>query len=481
MTRPSSPPSGIVFQYELNYNMASEYESCGAPKYQGMDPAPIKGPREDAVDKVDWSCECAEEMRSVRLQVVYMYSRVAKTLLDAFGPKRFQAVVEADLGCYTDNNWNSVFFDALDLMAAALCCQLSKPLEVDFTDAWCMLPMDDPFSHIREAFRLIIRFERMAQVEAFNQALTLLAPRVEATRGAAVLAWFRAQVAERKLSTRSAEAWLNNASANWTRETLGAGAGDRAGDAQRFMRRALGELVCRLPEHVPELPETLLLDRGRLQASFAEFEAIAAMLATAEAARDWVSVTHRTYNAVRFLHALDDLPAVGVTPAAYQGSVLDLMRCSLDIPGAAGGRRKMDSAGGVRISAEVEKRAEPLAEGPSSPYALVALDAEWYEHYRKVFRHLLMDALVRALHNHGCIDDWIQNRQITVIPGFMPRIAEWCKGVNHLVNSHLRVFMPLYEDLMVANLAVDTRKKPLSTLQWLRARFAGFCQWMRVV
>ncbi len=34
-----------------------------------MDPAPIKGPREDVVDKVDWSCESAEEMRSVRLHV----------------------------------------------------------------------------------------------------------------------------------------------------------------------------------------------------------------------------------------------------------------------------------------------------------------------------------------------------------------------------------------------------------------------------
>lgn len=399
----------------------------------------IKGPKANVVDLIDWASETAEERRSVRLQVLYLFGRMQTIITDVFGPKGMEHFVGVDLRFSGDDKeWNAHCMDALDRMSAAIGFHMKEPRLTQFLKERSLLPDADvaavvDCTRIRESLRLAVQFVQLVQVDRCNAALDVLGPAVQSTRGMGVLTWFRAQ----KIATRHTADWVQQEA----RELIdsakkGRKAGESAGDASMLMRFAFGTLVCRLPDFASIFPETLLLDRVELQRCHAEFGTMASMLVLADAARHWASYTHGTERAHGFIRMLDSIDVSGVTLKEYEARICDLKDQSMEWDGAK------------------------------------FIDDDLNDTVRRVrgtraYRYTLKDVLIASLQNHGVLDKEV-NKRMPVSPIFLPRIQEWCLSVHLMVNANLAVFMPIYEDLMVHEPEWVERAPPPPPTLWGR-------------
>lgn len=422
-------PKSVVILYELNYNPAFECRD-----EEGGDTM-VCGPTEKVVDLVDWSSATLEETMSVQMQVRFMFLRIVDTLRDVFGEKGFAALSRVELLCSPNvADWIDACQDALSRLAAVLCCMMGEKMESNFMKNWCVIPENvaltewDRFGRVRECFRVIIRYERLLQLVRLNNMVKRLAPGAQGAHNDIVLKWFRTQTQSGVICTTHAIAWLRSVSDECKADARQPKKGEALGDTMRMLQCGLSDVVCRLPFFAGAMPETLMFDRARLQSDYVELQTIVAMLSMAEFAREWAVYALGTRKAVGFLNALDEL-SVDVTSEEYSSAIQDLRsRTLMDMLDRVDDSTYFFHDSGLRT-------------------------------LRSSYHTIVLDALLGAVQNFGSMQEEtesIQDRKLTVAPVFLPRIQEWSYSVYRTTSSHLRIFMPVYEDLLLKLSVTDS-------------------------
>jgi hypothetical protein len=453
------PEIHISLAYNLILNPCASFRDDGTGTFSGMDEAVFRGPKESIVDRMDWpmtvvdSIEEVGRIDSVRLQIVYIYRRIIVTLVELLGEDGFAHLMDKGFGRYEDISWFSDCIVTLDRLANILVGYMSSARRCAFVQQYNRIASsgEDPdLIRIRESFRLIIRFERLMQVDRYNTIIEKMSPDVYVRRGDVILGWFRSMVRSDALSTVHTSRLISMAMEHCSVDELGSGIDNNNNNTfptttttttttatptnggwvaalETVVRSAVVRLVCDFPLFTSCFPETFRWDRKRLHTCHKVYRSMVMAMATADSARNWACGELDTYAAVGFINELDAiLVPESDKDNAFNARVVALIASAMRSSGKLGIGESDD---------DINRRCQ------------LVVDSFHMDRGHTFYRSLLERALLNSSESDDFDDRWFLEN-VPSAPTFLPCFRNWCLAVRQISKTNYQVFEPLYQDLV---------------------------------